>query len=268
MKSRSVKLNPLNIETTAGTQSRHSINQTIIEEYADGLRRGDLYPQIVVFAEKGSERYILADGFHRLPAHIAVFKDKSIACDIREGTVQDAKLYAAGANAEHGVRRTPMDIRHSVRMLLLDGKWTSWSDQTIGDAARVHRHTVTKVREEMTLAGELGNGAGKKTRTFERNGKIITSVAGRKKKDKKKDDARPMKTQEEYDREEILTALATFRTAVCSGAAAIDKYNLSGYGEEVRIAHQWLEELLDELGRRAAKAKSGDDEAFLKVSDG
>ena len=61
MKSRSEKIDPLEIEFTAGTQSRHSINHTIIDEYAEAMRCGDLFPQIVVFAEKSSERYILAD---------------------------------------------------------------------------------------------------------------------------------------------------------------------------------------------------------------
>ena len=61
---------------------------------------------MVVFCD-GTD-YWLADGFHRLEAHRQVgFRD--IEVDLKLGTKRGAILYAVGANASHGLRRTPAD---------------------------------------------------------------------------------------------------------------------------------------------------------------
>jgi hypothetical protein len=43
-----------------------------------------------------------------------------ISADVREGSRRDAILYAVGANASHGLKRTNRDKRNAVRVLLKD----------------------------------------------------------------------------------------------------------------------------------------------------
>ena len=59
---------PINeIEATAATQVRAKIDPEVVDEYAAAMKRGDKFPRGVVFSERGSHRYILADGF--TPGH-------------------------------------------------------------------------------------------------------------------------------------------------------------------------------------------------------
>ncbi len=122
------------IRTDGGTQARSSINQMTVAEYAKEIKEGHRFPPIVVFYDDTS--YWLADGFHRLEAYrIAGFKDVEV--ELKLGTLREAILYAVGANAEHGLRRTIQDKHHAVRMFLFDEEWSKWSDRMIA------KHTVT-----------------------------------------------------------------------------------------------------------------------------
>ena len=56
-----------NIEATAATQVRVRIDRGIVEEYTEALMNGAQMPPLHVFREEGSQRNILADGFHRHP---------------------------------------------------------------------------------------------------------------------------------------------------------------------------------------------------------
>ena len=126
-----IVIDPLDIDTSAGTQARVSIRQAVVDEYTADLKKGDLLPEPVVYAEKGSKRYVLADGFHTRLAWIAAFRDRGMPVRLREGSIFDAKLYAAGANAQHGVRRRDKDIHNAVRMLLLDAHTEGWADTVV-----------------------------------------------------------------------------------------------------------------------------------------
>ena len=92
------------IEATAATQVRVRLDSGVIDEYANAIRDGAAFPPLVVFAENGSQRYILADGFHRLQAAQKVGKD-SIGVKLHEGGMHEALMFALSANAEHGIRR-------------------------------------------------------------------------------------------------------------------------------------------------------------------
>jgi hypothetical protein len=61
----------------------------------------------------------LANGIHRLIAEPELGLAK-ISADVREGSRRDAILYAVGANASHGLKRTNRDKRNAVRVLLKD----------------------------------------------------------------------------------------------------------------------------------------------------
>jgi hypothetical protein len=92
-----IKLSFITID--AGTQARDKINQDVVNDYAQLLGEGTIFPPVVVFGEKN----ILADGWHRYFAHRAAgFKE--IEIDSREGDVRDAIFYGFGANKQRGLQ--------------------------------------------------------------------------------------------------------------------------------------------------------------------
>jgi hypothetical protein len=134
------------IRTDGGTQPRETIDRCVVDDYSRAI--ADLPPVVVYY--DGSD-YWLADGFHRLEAHIltnAAFID----CEVRQGTVRDAILYSVSANANHGIRRTNADKRRSVLRLLNDGEWGKWSDRKIADQCGVSNSFVGDVRQESSVA--------------------------------------------------------------------------------------------------------------------
>lgn len=108
------------VRTDGGTQPRAAVYQNVIDEYAEALSGGAIFPPVVVYYD-GSD-YWLADGFHRHAGHKKAGRSE-ITADIRQGTRRDAVLYSVGANSQHGLRRTNEDKRRAVLTLLQDAEW-------------------------------------------------------------------------------------------------------------------------------------------------
>jgi hypothetical protein len=124
-------------------QRSGGINQPRVREYAGAIRRGDLFPPVIVYHD--GEHYWLADGFHRCQA--AQMADRlEVDVEIRPGTQRDALLYATGANATHGLRRTNADKRKAVMTLLQDNEWSQWSDHEIARKTYTTQPFVSKLR--------------------------------------------------------------------------------------------------------------------------
>jgi uncharacterized ParB-like nuclease family protein len=139
------------IRLDGGTQSRAQLSTATIAEYAEAMTTGSQFPPVVVFYD-GKTRW-LADGFHRVNAHLKVGRDR-VACDVRQGGRADALLYSVGANATHGLRRSTADKRHAVSLLLRDARFSRKSDRAIGELCGVDHKTVAKRREEIS-GGEI-----------------------------------------------------------------------------------------------------------------
>ena len=137
----SVAINTIRLD--GGTQARESIDQATVDSYRSAMEDLVGFPPLIVFKE--GESMWLADGWHRLHAAMA-YGNEYIACDVREGTLSDAILYAAGANKLHGLRRTNADKRRAVEMVLGCEKWAGRSDRWIADQCGVSHHTVEKLR--------------------------------------------------------------------------------------------------------------------------
>lgn len=141
------------IRTDGGTQMRAGLNDAIVFDYGQTMIAADgwgTFPPAVAYHDGAT--YWLADGFHRVAAFLESFPDpkKTIPVDVRAGTRRDAVLHAAGANAEHGLRRTNEDKRRAVETLLRDEEWAAWSSREIARACNVSDVFVGHVRTALT----------------------------------------------------------------------------------------------------------------------
>ena len=135
------------VVTTGGTQSRVSLSESAVAEYADAMQQGATLPPIVVFHDGST--YWLADGFHRVMAATRSGVEW-LSAEIKRGTKRDAILYSVGANAAHGLPRTNADKRRAVTMLLEDEEWAQWADREIARRCAVSHQTVANVRESLS----------------------------------------------------------------------------------------------------------------------
>lgn len=132
------------IKRTTEMQPRTTMQMAVAEDYAEDIKAGAKFPPLTVFHV--DEEYILVDGFHRALA-LQSAGAKKAQCEVLEGTMRDAFLYASGVNAGHGLRRTNDDKRRAVERLLNDPEWSQWSDNKIADICKVDPKTVAKLRE-------------------------------------------------------------------------------------------------------------------------
>jgi hypothetical protein len=133
------------IERGGGTQARVGNNEDTVAEYTERLRAGKELPPPVVFKDATGKLW-LADGFHRVEAHARWGKSRGIDVELHVGDQRAAVLYAAGANAHHGLRRSAEDKRRAIGMLLSDPEWRTWSDRAIADHCHVGHQLVAAVR--------------------------------------------------------------------------------------------------------------------------
>ncbi len=132
------------IQRNGGTQSRAELDGSAIDAYGEAMQRGDAFPPIVVFYD--GEKYWVADGFHRIEG-ASLIGWTELEADVHQGTRRDAILFSVGANAHHGVRRTPADKRRAVEVLLADDEWGSWGDREVARACNVSHTFVAKLRK-------------------------------------------------------------------------------------------------------------------------
>lgn len=135
------------LRTDGGTQMRAAIDKDVMFEYRDKWLAGVEFDPIDVFFD--GKVYWLGDGFHRFYGGREA-KRASIPCRVHQGTQRDAVLFACGANASHGLRRTNADKRLAVEALLNDKEWVKWSDNRIAEQAGVSPNFVNEVRRQLS----------------------------------------------------------------------------------------------------------------------
>ena len=216
------------IVADAGTQVRLRLDPDVIDEYAQGIKDGAKFPPITVFAENGSERYYLADGFHRLAAAKKVGRTE-IGADVQAGGLEQAIHKALGANAEHGMRRTTADKRHAVEMAMNNPLYDDWTVREIGELCRVSKSFVHNIREEkhdenLSTVDKTGSGASKTANVRPANDKP---------------------TQESIDKMELIGAIATLKSFPYSGKELVEKLGLDpDQIEDLKFVHTWIGEAL------------------------
>lgn len=131
-------------------QSRDGgIDEEHVEQIVESLKKkpGSI-PRVKIVEVKGIGR-ILVDGFGRYEAHKRAGL-KNIQADVTVGSMLDATIAAAQANADQVARhRTNADKRRAVQMLLMRllDAGEEWSDRKVGDTIGVSDKTVASVRE-------------------------------------------------------------------------------------------------------------------------
>ena len=80
-----------------GTQTRESIDQKTVTEYAEVLMNKEVMPPLEVFSD--GIHYYLVDGFHRYFAAKRA-NIPNLKCNIQEGTQRDAQLASFNANSK------------------------------------------------------------------------------------------------------------------------------------------------------------------------
>lgn len=133
------------IRRDGGTQVRALLDQATIERYAEAYRSKVDLPPPKVWHD--GMAYWLGDGFHRVEA-AEQSGMSSMECIVIPGTQRDARLYAVGANEEHGLPRSAADRRRAVELLLDDDEWGKMAVKWMAEKANVSWSFVDKIRKE------------------------------------------------------------------------------------------------------------------------
>lgn len=162
----------------------------VVQEYADAYRCGLITEPLDVFREKGTERYIVADGENRLLA-LRVAKVDEVDVRLHEGDEVAALDFAIGCNQTHGLRRTKQDRFHAFTRIMetpaLRDKYRT--DTDLADKVGIAIRTVKDYKVEWRNSDEGGSkvkAAKEKARTTANkhalNGHARTEVAPKKPK--------------------------------------------------------------------------------------
>lgn len=147
-----VTLNVADLELCDRTRvraQRPKDGSDIVLDYSDAYRNGLIVEPLDVFRERGTERYIVADGEHRLLA-LRAAKIATVECRLHEGDEVAALDFAIGCNHAHGVRRTKADkYRAFVRIMetpTLRKKYATDSD--LCEKVGVSKRTIADYKAE------------------------------------------------------------------------------------------------------------------------
>lgn len=227
-------LSPDNIEATAATQIRTKIHTDVVNLYTKNMEDGAIFPPLDVFAENGSERFVLADGFHRHRAYVNIGADE-VPCNRHEGSLHDALVWALGANETHGFRRSNADKRLAVKIALKDPQISQLSLREIADICRVSHTTVSTIRNELSLESktedldaESHNPNGETPTEADEGDRAVTKGA----------------TQAEVEVREIQQACDLIKALPYSGEDAVERLELSqGLISDLEYVIAWATEL-------------------------
>lgn len=241
-----IELPIIEIERRKELQIR-PLDQKTVNEYAEDYRAHALFPAIIVFAEEGSERYLLADGEHRVEGcKKAGFE--TILAEIRPGGIREALKYALGANVEHGLRRSNKDKRHAIKIAVNDPEWSGWSNRRIADLCKVDEKTVRRLRDDLQPKRKAEKPKRVKS---ERKGKTVTVPAGNDKKDKpaeKPKASKPApKTQDQINQQEFNAAIDDIAAMPHDGKEAAKRWKKIDNVKKIVVVRDWLNELLEGL---------------------
>lgn len=133
------------------TQSRLSLDEDVIKEYAGLMANGQEFPPLLVVFD-GAD-YWLVDGFHRRWAAIKS-KIEKLKCLVVEGTREDARWLSYGVNKDHGLQRTNEDKKKAVIAALKHPNGAKKSDNQIAEHVGVSQPMVSKYRQQFAATNK------------------------------------------------------------------------------------------------------------------
>src|SRR5215469_6938975 len=103
------------IRRDGNTQSRVSVDQSVVREYAEKMKTGVEFPPVRTWFD--GTNYWLSDGFQRVAAAelVGLVELKS---EVHFGRLQDAQWDSYSANMAHGLRRSRSDIKAIIQNAL------------------------------------------------------------------------------------------------------------------------------------------------------
>lgn len=134
-----IRLEQINLDSD--THTRAMLDERNVSVYAKLLADGTVFPPIVVTRQK--ETYYIADGFHRVHAHLKLGRE-TIDAEVVEGTAHDAFLL--GLRYDLGKPKRAKDRRANVLKLLQHESTAKASDRAIARLCGVSHKTVSRLR--------------------------------------------------------------------------------------------------------------------------
>lgn len=162
------KLNLDAIRLDGDTQPRESLDEDRVDLYAENMKDGDKFPPITVHHD--GSNYWLSSGFHRYFATKKI-GHVSIECEVITGTLEDAQIYACGANAKSVLMPTAADNRRSVIRLLGLETSKNWTNAQIARHVGCSKMTVGRIKASLEPTAQKADS--KKTYT-RKDGQKVT----------------------------------------------------------------------------------------------
>ena len=134
------------IQFDLDTQVRAELHEDKIEEWAELMAEGVVFPPIVVFQD--GDNLWLSEGWHRWGA-AKRNKQTEIKSEVRVGTKRDAIKYAIEANSQHGIPLSNADKHRIVEIYLNDPEWSQLSNREIARRCGVSHKFVNEQKKEM-----------------------------------------------------------------------------------------------------------------------
>lgn len=149
------------LRTDGGTQPRAgSLDPAVVADYGATIEGMDDLPPMEAVKDADGTLW-LWDGFHRKAAYEAQ-EIILAAVRVRDGTLEEARWLACGANARHGLRRTDADKRRAAEMAL--ALHPEMSNRQLADHCAVSEGLVRSARESTAHNAQLRTGKDGKTR--------------------------------------------------------------------------------------------------------
>jgi len=129
------------IRRDGGTQGRVTLNQSVVEEYAELMKAGTEFPPVRVWFD--GDNYWLSDGFHRVAAaeQIGVTGISTVVCS---GDLEDATWDCLSANACHGLRRSKPDLELIVKRALAHAQAVRLSNRELSRHLNIPEATLRR----------------------------------------------------------------------------------------------------------------------------
>ena len=143
------------IRRDGGTQHRIAHVASVVEEYAQLMIEGVVFPPIRVWWDGKS--YWVSDGFQRVAA-AEIAGAAEIYAEVHIGTLSDALWDSYAANTAHGMRYTAAETQNIVRFALQHPKSATFSNVQIAEHLHISEATVRRWRERLSSSRDEDDG--------------------------------------------------------------------------------------------------------------